>query len=43
MHVCGEGCDRNRLREAHERARLSARRKRQAKLHGKHPKVRWTA
>lgn len=41
-HICGEGCRRiPGLVEAHERSRLSARRKRVAKLRGRRPKVRW--
>jgi hypothetical protein len=42
MHECDEQCDRLRMRPVHERQRLAARAKRQAKLHGKRPKLRWT-
>lgn len=38
-HVCNDQCDRLLLRAAHERSRLAARAKRQAKLHGRRPKV----
>jgi len=40
-HVCNTSCDVLAVREAHERSRLSARRKRQAKLKSRRPKVRW--
>lgn len=40
-HVCGDHCRSiPGLVDAHERSRLSARRKRLAKLHGRRPKVR---
>jgi hypothetical protein len=42
MHVCGDHCRAiPGLVEAHERSRLSARRKRLAKFKGRAPKVRW--
>ena len=42
-HICNGSCDALALRDAHERSRLSARRKRQTKIKGHRPKVRWTA
>lgn len=40
IHECDGECDRLRLRPVHTRQRLAARATRQAKLHGKRPKVR---
>lgn len=44
FHVCGEACRRRPgLAEAHERTRVKMRATRLAKLHGRHPRPRWTA